>query len=118
MLVVEDEIALVMGLEMQLRDMGFEVVGPAATLADGLGLAGRGDVDGALLDVNLRGEMSFPIAELLVARRVPTIIMTGYGRSILPASLRALPFLAKPFAPEELEAMIRRVFHDAVAVAV
>jgi len=117
-LLVEDEIALVLSLQLQLREMGFQVIGPAATLHTGLDLAEREDLDGALLDVNLRGERSFPIAERLRARGVPVIIMTGYGRAILPHRLRALPFLAKPFAPDELEIMVRRVFRNGAAVAI
>src|SRR4029079_2499192 len=86
-----------------LEDSGCEVVGPAGRLRRGLKLAREEGVDGAILDINLHGEMSFPIAEVLSARGVPFVFVTGYeDRSIVPMAFRSAPRLDKPVADEHL----------------
>ncbi|MCJ8521867.1 hypothetical protein MUU54_24395, partial [Rhizobium tarimense] len=57
----------------------------------------------AVLDINLGGERSFPVAEILRNRGVPFMFSTGYGRNGLPAELSDAPVLSKPFSPKELE---------------
>ena len=79
-LLAEDEPLVAMELESQLQALGFTVVGPASTLQEALQLVGE-DValDAAVLDVNLRGQAVFPVADLLVRRGVPVVFATGYG---------------------------------------
>ncbi|HWX50453.1 MAG TPA: HWE histidine kinase domain-containing protein [Roseomonas sp.] len=79
-LLAEDEPLVAMELETQLQALGFTVVGPASTLQEALQLVGD-DValDAAVLDVNLRGQAVFPVADLLVRRGVPVVFATGYG---------------------------------------
>ena len=107
-LVVEDNLLLAEVTRLLLEDSGCEVVGPAGRLARGLRLAQDQAIDGAILDINLHGEMSFPIAELLHARAVPFIFVTGYeDRAIVPMAFRAAPRLDKPVTDEQLlEAMV------------
>ncbi|WP_120009059.1 HWE histidine kinase domain-containing protein [Teichococcus vastitatis] len=79
-LLAEDEPLVAMELDAQLREMGFTVVGPAATLQQAMDLAGQDhDLLGAVLDVNLGGQAVFPVADLLVRRGVPVVFATGYG---------------------------------------
>jgi CheY-like chemotaxis protein len=80
-LVVEDEPAIALATANTLERLGCEVVGPVATLQQGLALADaeQARLDAALLDVNLGGEVSFPIAELLAKAGVPFAHVTGYG---------------------------------------
>jgi CheY-like chemotaxis protein len=107
-LVVEDNLLLAEVTKILLEESGCEVVGPAGWLQRGLELAGQEPLDGAILDINLHGEMSFPIAEVLHRRGVPFIFVTGYeDRSIVPMAFRSAPRLDKP-APEEhlIEAMV------------
>ena len=59
-----------------------------------------------MLDVNLRGEMSFPIAERLEEARIPYVIATGYSSESLPERFRDKPRLEKPFRPEALAALM------------
>ena len=75
-------------VEDMLVDMGFDVVGPAYRLSDGLRLAEREQIDMAILDVNLNGARSFPIAAVLVDRGIPFVFATGYGST---ASRRSTP---------------------------
>ena len=102
-LIVEDNLLLAEVTKLLLDESGCEVVGPAGWLERGLELAGHEPLDGALLDINLHGEMSFPIAEVLSARGVPFVFVTGYeDRSIVPLAYRSAPRLDKPVADEHL----------------
>jgi DNA-binding response OmpR family regulator len=104
-LIVEDNLLLAEVTRMLLEDSGCEVVGPVGRLARGLKLV-RDEtiaIDGAILAINLHGEMSFPIAEVLSSRGVPFVFVTGYGdRSIVPLAFRSVPRLDKPVTDEQL----------------
>ena len=64
-------------------------------------------LDAAVLDVNLAGRLSYPVAELLRSRGVPFMFATGYGVAGLPDALRGAPVLAKPFRQDQLAAALR-----------
>src|SRR3954468_4979224 len=87
-LLVEDQMLVAMHLEDLLADLGCAVLGPTGTVADALTIVRREPLNGAVLDINLRGERSFPIARELRVRPVPFFFVTGYGSSILPPDLR------------------------------
>src|ERR1041384_6526090 len=87
-LVIEDEAIISMMIEQQLTDMGCEVVETASRLRGALEKARVAEVDLAVLDLNLHGEMSYPVAEVLRARGVPFLFVTGYGGAGLPDDLR------------------------------
>jgi CheY-like chemotaxis protein len=108
-LVVEDEVMIAMLLEDMLADLGYEVVGPANRLEDGLALAHAADVDLAVLDVNLNGMLSTPIAQVLTQRGIPFVIATGYGSGGLDDPGDAQHVLKKPFTPDDLGRIISRV---------
>ena len=99
--------AVAMLLEDMLQDLGYEVVGPAARLAAALALAEGEALDGAILDVNLAGEPSYPVAEALGRRGVPFLFLTGYGSAGVEPAFRDRPVLQKPFAQAELEAKLK-----------
>jgi CheY-like chemotaxis protein len=106
-LVVEDEGMVGMLLEDMLADLGYEVAAVAARLPDGLRRAETEAVDCAILDVNLDGRSSFPIAEALTRRGIPFLFVTGYGEKGLDREFAGHPVLAKPFMQTELEAALR-----------
>ncbi|MBO9518130.1 MAG: response regulator [Porphyrobacter sp.] len=95
-LVIEDEHFIAADLQQVLEDEGAEVIGPTGNVTHGLDLATRA-IDAALLDVNLEGVNSFPIADLLTERAVPYVFLTGYDGRSLPEGYQAVPHLAKPF---------------------
>ncbi len=101
-LVVEDELFVAMMIEDYLRDLGFEVVGPALRLERGLDLARDEMLDFAVLDVNLADKPSFPIADVLRTRGVPFIFATGYGTLGLSDAYSGTTTLQKPFDLQEL----------------
>ena len=111
-LIIEDESMVAMLMEDMLHDIGCTVVGMVARFDDALKQATTGPAfDVALLDVNLNGKQTFPIAEVLAARGARFIFATGYGEAILPQSLQGGPILQKPFEQEALE----RALQGAVA---
>ena len=108
-LVVEDEMMIAMMLEDMLSEMGHEVVGVAPNLKIALVLAAQEQFDVAILDINLAGERSFPVARLLRERGLPFLFATGYGTLGLDASFREAVTLKKPFQMEELALAIEAV---------
>jgi len=111
-LVVEDEPLVAMLLEEMLLDCGCEVVGPAYSLLQGSRLAESEALDAAVLDVNLNGELSHGIAEVLQARGVPFAFATGYGSPPPMAIDSGAPVLQKPYPADRLEAVLRELLAD------
>lgn len=102
-LVVEDEALIALDLEMAIEDAGAKLVGPAPTLAEALQLADGFEIDGAILDVNLRGQDVFPLAGLLLDRGVPFVFHTGHAERVdLEKRYPGMPVCRKPTTPEEL----------------
>jgi DNA-binding response OmpR family regulator len=106
-LVIEDESMVNLLLQDMLEDAGCSVVGSAFRLKEAVEKAKALSFDLAILDVNLNGERSFPVAELLSERGVSCIFVTGYGSASLPPSLRTIPVLQKPFLQADLERAMR-----------
>ena len=108
-LVLEDETLVSMMVEDMLLDLGCEVVGPFAKLDQALAFVdGDGQIDAALLDVNLGGVRSFPMAEALAGKGVPFVFTTGYDESGLPDIWRGRPTLRKPFMMGEMAEALRK----------
>jgi CheY-like chemotaxis protein len=83
-LVVEDEMIVAWLLQDMLADLGCAVVGPAARVAQALAMIDAEAIDAAVLDVNLNGQKSYPVADALAARGVPFVFSTGYETESLP----------------------------------
>lgn len=109
-LVVEDEMMIALLIEDTLCDLGAEVVGPASHLDAALRLAGDGPLDAAILDVNIRGGNSYPVADILAERGIPFIFCSGYSDWAIEARHRGRPRLAKPYSADDLEVQILRLF--------
>jgi len=112
-LVVEDQAVISIFIEDMLDDLGIEVVGPAARMQDALALARDGTMEAAILDIDLGGAATYPVADVLLARDIPTIFATGYGRATLPERFRGTPMLHKPFSREAFEAVMQTVLAQA-----
>ena len=95
-LVVEDEMLIAWAITDTLTRLGCEVVGPAARVDQAIAMIDHEPVDAALLDVNLNGKMSYPVADRLVADGVPFIFSTAYQKSSLPAAYQIFPMMQKP----------------------
>jgi DNA-binding NtrC family response regulator len=96
-LLVEDNFLVGHLLRSMLERMGCAVSGPIASLDDGRPLAAHGAFDAAVLDIQILGGTSVPLAEELQRRGCPVIFVTGYGSPrALPEPLRKRPRLFKP----------------------
>ncbi|MEQ8693842.1 MAG: hypothetical protein RIC85_00735 [Gammaproteobacteria bacterium] len=94
-----------------LEAEGCLVIGPVADLAKALRLARSVQLDGAILDINLRGTSCFPVATELARRGVPYLFLTGYDNSrIIPPEHRNAERLAKPVDPAGLASAVREFF--------
>ena len=108
-LIVEDEMLVAMNIEDMLLDLGHEVAGLASRLEPALALAAEGEFDIAMLDVNLAGQQSFPVAAILASRGIPFLFATGYGAKGVAEEYRDYPVLQKPFGAHDLEQALRRI---------
>ena len=95
-LIVEDEGTVGMLFEDMLTDLGYEVGAVATRLKDGLQKAENERYDCAILDVNLDGQPSYPIAQALIKREVPFLFVTGYGAKGSTEDLPSIPFWPSP----------------------
>ena len=107
-LIVEDEMLVAMNIEDMLLDLGHEVAGLASRLEPALSLAQEAEFDLAMLDVNLAGQSSFPVAKILAGRGIPFLFATGYGAKGIAEPYRAYPVLQKPFRAQDLERALGR----------
>lgn len=108
-LIVEDEALILMLLKDMISELGHLCAQSAARLEPALAAASAADYDLAILDVNLRGEETYPVAEIAATHRKPVIFATGYGEQGLPEAWRDRPILQKLFDADALK--------DAIAAA-
>jgi DNA-binding response OmpR family regulator len=107
-LVVEDEPIIALDIRQQLANAGFEVLGPATSVANALPFVAEPGCDVAVLNVNLGNETSEPIARKLRASGKPFVVLSGCSINDLPPSFNGAPFLAKPTPMAELVAAVRK----------
>lgn len=100
-LIVEDEPLVALLLEDMLIDLGHQVIRISSTLAEGLRAIHELELSLAVIDVNLQGEMSFPIAQAAYERGIPVLFSTGFGQGSM-SELRKATVLAKPYTYDEL----------------
>ncbi|WP_131195296.1 response regulator [Lichenihabitans psoromatis] len=105
---VEDEMTIALMIEGMLEDLGFEVAGMVMRLEPALELAQTITADVAILDINLDGKQSFPIADILRERGIPFFFATGYGSKGLNDNYEGTFTLKKPFLSSELEKAVER----------
>jgi len=108
LLLVEDEALTGMMMSDMLTELGFEVIGPFGRVADAMAAVGREDFHAAVLDVNLDGEMVYPVADAVVARGVPFVFVTGYSAEGIDRRFAQIPVLQKPIERQ----MLQSVFID------
>lgn len=102
-LVVEDEMMIAMMLEDMLADLGHQVAGVAMRLPHALEMAKTTDANVAILDINLDGRRSFPVADVLRQRGVRLIFASGYGSPGLEAPFLDEIVVRKPFEANDIQ---------------
>lgn len=97
-LLLEDEAMIGADLRNMLESAGHAVCGPLASVEEALAEIDRTRFDAAILDVKLRGQPAFAVMAALATRRIPFVIVTGYGAASLPEPFRKRPLIVKPFS--------------------
>ncbi len=106
-LVVEDEYFIADDIARALRKLGAEVIGPLPSRDEALdAFSSQGRIDAAVLDINLRGEVIYPLADALRQRGVPFVFATGYDAASIPEPYRCVARWEKPFDPHALAAAL------------
>jgi CheY-like chemotaxis protein len=111
-LIVEDEAITAYYEELLLAKAGYEVVGPIEMLEQALAEVETGGFDAVLLDVNLHGEWSYPVADLLCKRGLPFLFMTAYGHSQIAEAYHSYPCCQKTAGSDSLLDMLSQVLAD------
>ncbi len=114
-LAVEDEMLVAMMLEDILQDAGCNVI-VAGHLQQALMLAQQRDLDAAILDENLHGMRSYPVADALRARGIPFIFATGYGATNLRELYPGQSVIAKPYRDRDVVAALIAVIPEGSSV--
>ena len=115
-LIVEDDFLQAFDVKSALVKRGAKVIGPIGSLDEGLDRArGAPLIDAAVVDLNLGGEMAFPLVDELVRLDVPVILITGYDRRVIPYRLQHLQCIEKPACPTLLAEVTGELFAERVA---
>jgi DNA-binding response OmpR family regulator len=101
-LVVEDELLIGLDVRATLLSVGCVVVGPIQTVDAAVRTVRTDPIDAAVLDINLGGDLSFPIADALAEANVPYLFLTAHARVNLPEPYSNQTVIAKPFSPSVL----------------
>jgi two-component sensor histidine kinase len=110
-LLVEDEILVAMMMKDILTELGFSVIGPFSRLAEAMVAAVHDEIDAGIIDVNLGGEFVYPVADVLAARRIPFVFVTGYGVESIDRRFDYVPIVKKPVQ----RAVLQRIFVPAAS---
>jgi PAS domain S-box-containing protein len=102
-LLVEDEILVAMMMRDILTELGFSVIGPFSRLSEAMVAAVHDDIDAGIIDVNLGGEFVYPVADVLVARKIPFVFVTGYGVESIDSRFADVPIVKKPVQRQVLQ---------------
>jgi CheY-like chemotaxis protein len=105
-LIVEDESLVAFLIEEYLADVACVTLGPFGSVTDGLEAVANQAFDLAVLDINLNGERSYPIAEALTQRGIPFLFLSGYGDAGIPPGHDDWKVCTKPFRGEDLTVML------------
>lgn len=109
-LVVEDDYFIADDMARALLSLGAELLGPVATGEEALALlSSESKIDIAVLDINLRGQPVFPLAEQLRAQNIPFVFATGYDEAAVPEAFSDVPRWEKPFDAHVLARMLPRL---------
>ena len=113
-LVVEDDWLISSLFACLLTEYGCEVVGPVSSVAEALVLASAEAIDAALLDLNVKGQVVYPVARTLADRSIPFAFLSGYVAATISETYRERPALQKPVRAEKLRQILREMLNQSV----
>ena len=108
-LIAEDNAIAALDLGNMVEQRGFLVLGPVSSVADALGSIRADRPDAALLDINLRGESIWPVAELLDSLDIPFVLTTGYDNHATPQHFVNRMRLLKPLSADGVGAALEQM---------
>jgi DNA-binding response OmpR family regulator len=111
-LIVEDDALLASAIGLCVEQAGYAVAGMVNSVEAALSTLGRSQVDAALLDINLQGELVFPVANALAERGVPFVFVTAHGVMDIPETHRHRPLVSKPYLAAALHAALASVLAE------
>ena len=112
-LLVEDEALVAMMIQDFLTESGHSVIGPISRASEAVEAARESDYDAAILDINLGDGMAYPVADILSARGIPFVFVTGYEADTIDDRFNRVPVLQKPIERQ----MLQRLFLPRPGVA-
>ncbi|HYT41973.1 MAG TPA: response regulator [Methylomirabilota bacterium] len=112
LLLVDDEALIALEMEAHLCSLGYSIIGPFARLDKVLKAISTQAFDGAVLDINIRGGLIYPVAEILMERAIPFLLITGYAECSIEEKFRKCPILHKPFTMRSLTQKINIIFGE------
>ena len=114
-LIVEDEGPIALNLASAVQQAGGIVIGPAASVAQSFALMADHTLDGALLDIRLRGETSFQLADVLAVLDIPFVFVSGLSSALMPYTHRDRPLFDKPYEMRDVISTLARLVKPEVA---
>ncbi len=103
-LVVEDEYLIAMSLQDALENAGSVVVGPVSSVDKAIkAIESEPHIDAAVLDVNLGGALAYPVADMLIARKIPFVFTSGYEDNVLRSRYAQIKNCPKPYMFQAME---------------
>jgi PAS domain S-box-containing protein len=114
-LLVEDEALVGIMIQECLTEFGFQITGPVCTASEALSAAKDGHFDAAILDINLGDGSVYRVAEILSARGVPFIFVTGYDSDSVDSRFQEVPVLQKPIERQMLQKIFAAPANRAIA---
>jgi PAS domain S-box-containing protein len=103
LLLVEDEALVGMMMSDILVDLGFSIIGPFTRISDAMKVLGKETFQAAILDINVRGDMVYDLADAVLARNIPIVFVTGYSSEAIEERFKTIPVLQKPVDRSALE---------------
>jgi CheY-like chemotaxis protein len=110
-LIVEDDALVALNLQEFVESLGCSVVGPTGRLGEALAILEAEHIDGAMLDINLHGEMVYPLAQRLAERQIPMLFCSGFAfTAAVPPQFAHCPQVSKPCAEHTLHTAMMETF--------
>ena len=116
-MIVEDEALVAMILEDQLEELGISIVATCASVPEAMRAIDKSAPEAAILDVNLGGQLVYPVADRLIDRGIPFVFVTGYGRESVDQRYSFVKVLEKPVERQALEGLFSISRHPGAIVS-
>lgn len=107
-IIAEDEFFIAVDIAEQLQSIGARIVAMRSSLTEMQAIDAAEQIDAAVLDINLQGELVYPLVDSLIQRDVPVVFVTGYSAEAIPARYANIERCEKPIGAPELAKAIGR----------